>query len=254
MTSLPNSFRAHHRGSSSLHTWLFNLHGCNYVLTTAAFKGVAVAHKVVEGVVTDESIRVRVSETIPTREKVVVTASRKVLTPPKPRPRTGGNFHPDVGYLAADEADPKDILDGQFDGADEKEWRSIVDNEVMERVSPPAGVQPIRCRWRRTWKPLPGGARKAKSRFLVCATNDHRDVETTTHMPAAYVRRALFVYGLSRGWTAATIDVQTAFLLVPLPPDHGDIYVRLPHHMPKFATEQGYRGGEVYKLRKSLYG
>lgn len=118
----------------------------------------------------------------------------------------------------------------------------------------PNDARPIRCRWRRTWKTLPGGGRKPKSRFLVCATNDSRNVETTTYMPSPAVRRALMIYGLSQGWGAATIDVQTAFLLVPLPKDHGDIFVRLPKNMPECATALGYRGGGVYKLRKSLYG
>lgn len=62
------------------------------------------------------------------------------------------------------------------------------------------------------------------------------------------------VLSLSRGWKAATIDIKTAFLLVPLPPEHGNIYIRLPAHLPKCITDLGYFPNAVHKLNKSLYG
>lgn len=240
--------------TASLFTWMFDLPDGPYVVTTAPHKGAAVAHAVHNGKVDEQSKVVAVTTTITSRREAVLCSDGRVFHTTTHKRRPPGTFHPEVGYLAHDEADAEEIRSGLFAAADEKEWTSIHDNGVMVEQELPKGSHAIRCRWRRTWKELPGGGRKAKSRFLVCATNDPRDVETSTHMPSPAVRRSLIVYGLSRGWTAATIDIQTAFLLVPLPKEHGDVYVRLPPYMPECATSLGYKSGGVYKLQKSLYG
>lgn len=53
------------------------------------------------------------------------------------------------------------------------------------------------------------------------------------------------------GWKAATIDVKTAFLLVPI---ETSIHVRLPDKLPKTAMDGGFVPQGIYKLRKALYG
>lgn len=171
--------------------------------------------------------------------------------------RTGshGSFHLRYGYIADDEAPPEDIDSGRFDKADLKEWMSIIDNNVLgPQSAPPEGVRPCRTRFRRTYKTSATLEVIEKSRFLVCETNDKRDVDISTEMPAAWIRRMLVVLGLSKGWRAATIDIKTAFLLVPLPPEHGDIYIRLPSHLPQCIVDLGYYPNATHKLNKSLYG
>ena len=168
--------------------------------------------------------------------------------------KTTGRFFPHYGYVANDEANPADITAGNFDSSDLKEWTSLHENCVFTRAEPPPGVKPIPCRHRRTYKTLTGGGRKAKTRFVVCARHDPRDIDTSTEMPAAWLRRLGIAYGLSKGWTAATIDVQTAFLLVDLPPENGEVYVQLPRTLPQCALSLGYEAGQTYRLQRSLYG
>lgn len=163
----------------------------------------------------------------------ILQASGNILKSIK---RTGsrGHFHLRYGYIADDEAPPEMVDAGQFDGADLKEWQSILDNDVLgPQTTPPEGVRPCRTRFRRTLKTTATHEIVEKSRFLVCETKDDRPVEISTEMPTAWMRRMVVVMGMSRGWPAATIDIKTAFLLVPLPPEHGDIFVRLPSHLPQ---------------------
>lgn len=171
--------------------------------------------------------------------------------------RTGarGFFHLRYGYIADDEAPAHMIESGRFDAADLKEWQSILENDVLGPcVNPPEGVRPCRTRFRRTLKTTATHEVIEKSRFLVCETKDDRPVEITTEMPAAWMRRLVVALGLSRKWQAATIDIKTAFLLVPLPPEHGDIYIRLPSHLPQCIQDLGFKPRAAHKLRKSLYG
>lgn len=171
--------------------------------------------------------------------------------------RTGsrGHFHLRYGYIADDEAPPEMVDAGKFDEADLKEWQSILENGVLgPETTPPDGVRPCRTRFRRTLKTTATHEIVEKSRFLVCETKDDRPVEISTEMPTAWMRRMVVVMGLSRGWTAATIDIKTAFLLVPLPPEHGDIFVRLPSHLPQCIRDLGFAPKAVHKLNKSLYG
>lgn len=144
---------------------------------------------------------------------------------------------------------------GRFNEADLKEWNSILENDVLgPQTCPPEGVRPCRTRFRRTLKTTATHETVEKSRFLVCETKDTRPVEITTEMPTSWMRRMIITIGLSRGWKAATVDVKTAFLLVPLPPEHGDIYVRLPSFLPQCIRDIGYEPKAVHKLKKSLYG
>lgn len=173
--------------------------------------------------------------------------------------RARGTFHLKYGYVADDEAAPDDVSNGLFTEADLKEWNSIIDNKVfgpvISRDNLPPDSKPCRTRFRRTWKlGVRADERKAKSRFLVCETNDPRDVEITTEMPSAWIRRMAVVGGLSKGWSSATIDVKTAFLLVPLPKEHGEIFVKLPNSLPDEIQELGFKPNEIRKLNKSLYG
>lgn len=127
-----------------------------------------------------------------------------------------------------------------------------MENDVLgPSVQPPAGVKVCRTRFRRTFKTTQTLERVEKSRFLVCETNDTRNVEISTEMPAAWIRRLLVVLSLSRKWKAATIDIKTAFLLVPLPKEHGDVYIRLPSHLPECIVEFGFIPNSVHKLNKS---
>lgn len=121
-------------------------------------------------------------------------------------------------------------------------------------VEPPPGTKVCRTRFRRTYKTSATLETIPKSRFLVCETNDGRDVEISTEMPSAWIRRLLVVLSLSKSWRAATIDIKTAFLLVPLPPEHGEVYIRLPNHLPECIIHTGFQPGNVHKLNKSLYG
>lgn len=120
------------------------------------------------------------------------------------------------------------MLAGDFEEADLKEWNSIIDNCVLSEVDDSYRKEAIRTRFRRTFKETiaeDGSVHKQpKSRFLVCAYNDKRPVDTTTFVPSAQSRRIATAYGLFRGWTGATIDIKTAFLLVRLTSD-APIYV-----------------------------
>lgn len=163
--------------------------------------------------------------------------------------RANGHYLTGYGYIANDEAKPADVQAGLFKDADHKEWSCIIENGVLgNRVDDvPAGTRVIRTRLRRIFK----ADGRAKTRFVVCATHDNRDVPTTTHLPLQYARRVCHLFGLCQGWKAATVDVQTAFLLVPL---EEDVYVRLPNLIPDVGLASGHKPSGVYKLKKALYG
>lgn len=129
--------------------------------------------------------------------------------------RTGGkgSFHMKFGYIADDEAPAAMVESGAFDSADLREWESIMSNDVIGKEVTDVGDNRVcRTRFRRTLKTSAQMEVVHKSRFLVCETNDPRDVESNTEMPHPWMRRMMLVIGLSHGWTAATIDVKTAFL------------------------------------------
>lgn len=163
--------------------------------------------------------------------------------------KASGHYLTGFGYIAADEARPEDIQAGMFSEADTKEWLCIINNNVLGPLAPtiPEGVKPIRTRFRRIFK----SDGRAKTRFVVCATNDNRQVPTTTHLPLQYARRTCHILGLCKKWKAAVVDVQTAFLLVPI---EDDIYIRLPPTLPPAALEAGHIPNGVYKLNRALYG
>lgn len=161
-----------------------------------------------------------------------------------------GHFQMGYGYFADDEAHPDEVQSGLFDQADTKEWMSIHDNKVMELCMTP-NSNPIRTRFRRTWKITSTSERKAKSRFLVCAYKDSRDVESTTFVPSMVDRRLFDIKGLSYEFRCSTIDIKTAFLLVPL---EEEVYITLPRHLPQCALDLGYLPNHTYKLLRSLYG
>lgn len=163
--------------------------------------------------------------------------------------RANGHYLTGFGYVAHDEASPADVNAGLFREADAKEWNCIIQNNVLGRCmrEPPEGVTPIRTRFRRIYK----SDGRAKTRFVVCATHDNRPVPTTTHLPLQYARRVCHLFGLCNGWKAASVDVQTAFLLVPL---ENDVYIRLPQSLPPEALDVGHQPGGIYKLNRALYG
>lgn len=158
-----------------------------------------------------------------------------------------GHYLHGFGYVAEDEASPNDVMEGKFVDADNKEWQSIVDNEVLgEQVTEGEG-RAIKTRFRRVYK----SDGTAKTRFIVCATHDKRDVRTTTHLPMGYARRICHILGASKGWSAATVDVKTAFLLVPI---ESEVLIRLPDRIPEMAIKAGHVPSGIYKLRRALYG
>lgn len=162
--------------------------------------------------------------------------------------KANGHYLTGFGYIAADEAKPEDVQAGLFKEADTKEWTCIVDNQVLgQLITDTNNIKPIRTRFRRIFK----SDGKAKTRFVVCATNDNRQVPTTTHLPLQYARRVCHILGLCKQWKAAVVDVQTAFLLVPI---EDDIYIRLPPSLPPIALEAGHVPNGIYKLNRALYG
>lgn len=164
-------------------------------------------------------------------------------------------IHPMIGYIAPDEARPEAVLSGEFREADIKEMNAFVENQVMESAGEEHRPAAIKTRFRRTYKTVQRDGKKKqipKSRFLICAYNDPRQVETATAVPSSASRRAATVFGLFRGWRGATIDVKTAFLLVPL--INNDIYVVLPKQLPDYIKELGFREDAVMKLNKAAYG
>lgn len=163
--------------------------------------------------------------------------------------KANGHYLTGFGYIANDEANPEDVRAGLFVDADRKEWTCIIENEVLgQRIDEPSPkMKVIRTRFRRIFK----ADGRAKTRFVVCATHDNRDVPTTTHLPLQYARRVCHLFGLCKKWRAATVDVQTAFLLVPL---KEDVYIRLPASIPDIGIASGHRPNTVHKLNKALYG
>lgn len=245
--------REPYRRTASISTYQFLYEGRRYVLYGTPSKGTVKVLAVEDNHAVGEPQTMNIRDTFTQRTTVMLTNQGNVIAVPPAR-KTTGNYHHGIGYVAADEAPVEDVQNGLFEDADNREFLSILENCTFAEGEIPAGAKPIRCRWRRTWKGLAGGGRKAKSRLLVCATNDPRDVDTFTEMPSAWVRRLAMAYGLSNKWTGATIDVQTAFLLVPLPENHGEIFIRLPPTLPPAALSSGYRPLQVCKLRKTLYG
>lgn len=166
-----------------------------------------------------------------------------------------GSFHTKFGYIADDEAPASDIEQGIFDSADVNEWQSIIDNGVLGPKVPEApGVVPRRTRFRRTYKLTAQNETKPKSRFLVCEPGKGFNPDFSTDVPQGWLRKMTIIAGLSKGWNAATIDVKTAFLLVPLPEDMDPIYIKLPRHLPEPIKALGYTEGSIHQLNKSLYG
>lgn len=186
------------------------------------------------------------------RRQLVQLAQPIRRTIPIKTHKRAGEIYPGFGFIADDEAKPSEINAGEFNGADEKEWTSIMTNEVLEPVMPvPPQSTIINTRFRRTWKSVSGGGRKAKTRFIARAISDNREVETTTALPSAPTRRIATIKGLQMGYHSATIDVTTAFLLVPMTTD---VYIRLPSTLPTFALQHGFKPHGTYKLKKTLYG
>lgn len=243
----------HHRASSSLFSFLFSHEGSNYVTISPPSHGLVKADLIVNNHLSNNIKSFRISDCWKNKSRACISPDGRVTIINSP-PKGVGKFHPDVGYIGPDEAPYDDVKEGLFEAADIKEFLSIHENATFVKESPSPDDTVIRTRFRRVWKPLPGQTRKAKSRLLVCANNDPRCVDTATELPQGWIRRSGITFGLSQGWTAATIDVQTAFLLVTLPEDHGKIFVRLPKHLPKEIIDLGYVPGEVYRLQKSLYG
>lgn len=185
-------------------------------------------------------------EDYPCREKVLCVTDDETFRTLR---INKGHYLHGYGYVAEDEARPEEVDTGKFTAADEKEWSQVIANNVLEYLVTDGETPhpPIRTRFRRTYK----ADGTPKTRFIVCATNDKRDVPTTTHLPMPYARRICHIAGASKGWRAATVDVKTAFLLVPL---DEQVFIRLPDRLPANAIAAGHVPRGVYKLRKALYG
>lgn len=243
-----------HRTLAPLSTIVFSHSDADMVAVTIPHKNMITVNKVDDGSKCGDSIIMPVNKTFNNRRRAILLPSGKIhkLTPSKKE--VTGRYFKDIGYIAPDEANPQDVRSGSFNLSDDKEWNCLHNNSVMELENNiPNGIKAIKTRFRRTWKQLPGNERKAKTRFVACATNDFRQVDTATEMPASWIRRLGVTFGLSRGWKAATIDIQTAFLLVPLPDDR-HIYIQLPSSLPNAALNLKYQPNGIYKLKKSLYG
>ena len=63
--------------------------------------------------------------------------------------------------------------------------------------------------------------------------------------------RLAIVYGLSRKWRAAKVDVRTAFLQTE---SQEELYLKMPKDLPDEAKELGYEPGGVYPMLKAVYG
>lgn len=228
-----------------LRTFAYTLEGTRYVVISRPQKGLAVTVPETDG---GGPPRVRAIPSGSQKEPVLVAEqdqeTYQVFRVSK------GHYLQGYGYVAEDEVDPMEVELGHFKDADNKEWSSILENDVLgELMAGPEACShpPIRTRFRRIRK----ANGTPKTRFIVCATHDKRMVETTTHPPGGYARRLAHIAGLSQGWNAATVDVRTAFLLVPVA---DEIFIRLPDTLPEVAIKHGHVPRGIYKLKRSLYG
>ncbi|MCH8491080.1 MAG: DDE-type integrase/transposase/recombinase, partial [Oceanicaulis sp.] len=162
-----------------------------------------------------------------------------------------GSFVKGYGWVAADEIKPEEMKPNEFNNADQKEWDQIHAKQVMTEYTEEVRQKIIQTRIRRTKKIKADGTEVPKTRFIACATNDNRDIPTRTHLPINWLRRIITCSALTRGWKLATIDVRSAFLLVPI---QEQVLIRLPPALPKCALELGYKEHGTYKLNKALYG
>lgn len=235
--------------------------GCSeYVLSQSPLKGVAVFSEIIDNRVSDNSFVMNMNDVPKERTKAVIATvkgQKQVIRYGRYKKKNTGRYHPEIGYIAEDEAEPDDVLNGLFREADLKEWNSIIDNCVLEEADEQYSKDAIRTRFRRTYKTVigPDGCtnKQPKTRFLVCAYNDNRPVDTTTYVPSAQSRRLAAAFGLFRGWRAATIDIKTAFLLVTLTSEE-PIHIMLPNKLPQYISNLGYKPGGIYKLKRALYG
>lgn len=242
-------------------TLVFGDNLAEYVLVETPRNGIGTFAPIVDGIVTSTTFTANMSEINSEKFRAMIATVNNTQEVTKYEKIKGkqrqGRYHPEIGYVAPDEADPESILAGMFKEADLKEWNSIIDNCVLTKVDDSYKDQAIRTRFRRTYKEIireDGSTYKQpKSRFLVCAYNDKRPVNTTTFVPSAQSRRIATTFGLFRGWTGATIDIKTAFLLVKLTSDT-PIYVVLPKQLPTYITNLGFTANGVYRLNRALYG
>lgn len=219
-TCIKNS-DVHFKRNPPLHTLTFSDGVTEYVLVETPTKGIGKFAEIVNHCVSENMFEASMADLPPMKQRAVIATikgKRTVIKHSKLERKRNGRYHPQIGYIAEDEADPQYILDGSFKEADLKEWRSIIDNCVLSKADEQYREYSIRTRFRRTFKDVidanGNAVKQPKSRFLVCAYNDNRPVETATYVPSAHSRRLATAYGLFRGWRGATIDVKTAFLLV----------------------------------------
>lgn len=231
-----------------------------YVLLQRPLHGKGLFSEVINNTVSDNTFIMNMENVPKERKKAIIAVTRgekKVIKYGNFKKKSSGRYHPDIGYIADDEAEPEAILNGEFKDADLKEWNSIIDNCVLEEAEETYRQLAIRTRFRRTYKNIIDSrgcvVKQPKTRFLVCAFNDNRPVDTTTHVPSAQSRRIATAFGLFRGWRAATIDIKTAFLLVHLSSEE-PIYITLPQRLPQYIEDLGYKPHGVYRLRRALYG
>lgn len=193
----------------------FDYHGIPHTITSPPRQGVIEIAPLINGVTRGEQRTHIPLNKLPADTKDRVSFAIRHSKGARPKRRTGF-IHGDYGFIADDEANPEDVEKGHFDEADAKEWGQIHSMQVLSAADPPRGIIPIPTRHRRTYKILGederGLIRQPKTRFIVRACHDPRDVDTYTAVPQPHTRRLVIARAQSLGMKAGTLDVKTAFL------------------------------------------
>jgi len=115
-------------------------------------------------------------------------------------------------------ATKEDVAKGSHRESDMKELQSFFDLKVLgprvRKITPHILHRTFTAGWRRTWKGE-GDNRVAKSRLYAHGFQDTRDrgwMETYSGTADPGLMRVASIFGLSKGWRAAKLDVRIAFL------------------------------------------
>lgn len=148
------------------------------------------------------------------------------------------------------EAPAEDVNSGRFIQADDVELSQIVKHKVLIHADV-THPKPIKCRLLRVYKTLEDGTKKAKSRLVVSAWDDAREVPTATTLPGMLQRNLLMLLSSSFNFVGLAMDVKTAFIQTP---HHGDVHVELPTLTPEQELKHNLMSKGIYRLSKALYG
>ena len=109
-----------------------------------------------------------------------------------------------------------------------------------------------------TKKPLfdGNGGWKAKARVVCCGNFEKdtlgKDPKNRAEVPGGSEMRTVIALGATNGWSVGSLDVKTAFLHAPMNDEEDGIVLV---HPPAILTRLGLVDtGEVWKLKKALYG